>query len=48
VVAAALLAGGSLLGVQVGARAMARLSGERLALVFAGFVIVVGLAMLFL
>ena len=48
VVAAAFLAGGSLLGVQAGVRAMGRLSGERLALVFGGFVIVVALAMLFL
>jgi uncharacterized membrane protein YfcA len=48
VVAAAVLAGGSLLGVQVGARAMGGLSGERLALVFGGVVFVVALAMLFL
>ena len=48
VVAAAVLAGGSLLGVQAGARAMGGLSGERLTLVFGGFVIVVALAMLFL
>jgi uncharacterized membrane protein YfcA len=48
VIAAAVLAAGSLIGVQAGARAMGRLSGERLALVFAGFVIVVALAMLFL
>lgn len=48
VLAAAVLAAGSLLGVQVGTRAMSRLSGERLALVFAGFVIVVALAMLVL
>jgi uncharacterized membrane protein YfcA len=48
VVAAVVLAAGSLLGVQVGTRVMARLSGERLALAFAGFVIVVALAMLFL
>jgi uncharacterized membrane protein YfcA len=47
-IAAAILAAGSLIGVQVGARAMNRLSGERLALVFGGFVIVVALAMLFL
>ena len=47
-VAAAVLAAGSLLGVQAGARAMGRLSAERLALVFAGFVIVVALAMLLL
>ena len=48
ILAAVLLAAGSLLGVQAGARAMGRLSGERLALVFAGFVIVIALAMLFL
>lgn len=48
VLAAALLAGGSLLGVQAGTRAMARLSAERLALVFAAFVTAVALAMLFL
>ena len=48
VVAAAVLAAGSLLGVQGGARVMGRLSSERLALVFGGFVIVVALAMLFL
>lgn len=48
VVAAAVLAGGSLLGVQAGARAMGDLSGERLALVFGGVVFVVALAMLFL
>ena len=48
VVAAVLLAGGSLLGVQAGTRAMGRLSGDRLALVFAGFVLVIALAMLFL
>ena len=48
VIAAAVLAVGSLLGVQAGARAMGRLSSERLALVFAGFVIVVALAMLLL
>jgi uncharacterized protein len=47
-VAAAVLAAGSLLGVQVGARAMGGLSGERLALVFAAFVVVVALAMLLL
>lgn len=48
VTAAALLAVGSLLGVQAGTRAMSRLSSERLALVFAGFVVVIALAMLFL
>lgn len=48
VVAAAVLAAGSLLGVQAGTRLMGRLSGERLALVFAAFVIVVALAMLLL
>jgi len=47
-VAAAVLVAGSLLGVQAGARAMGRLSGERLTLVFAAFVIVVALAMLLL
>jgi uncharacterized protein len=47
-VAAALLAAGGLLGVQAGTRAMSRLSGERLALVFGWFVIVVALAMLLL
>jgi uncharacterized protein len=48
VVAAAVLAGGGLLGVQAGTRAMGRLSGEWLALIFAGFMIVVALAMLLL
>ena len=48
VVAAALLAAGSLLGVQVGARVMGRLSDDRLALVFAGFAVVMALAMLVL
>jgi uncharacterized protein len=47
-VAAALLATGSLLGVQAGARVMNRLSDDRLALVFGGFMIVLALAMLFL
>ena len=42
------LAVGSMLGVQAGARAMGRLSSERLALVFAGFVVIVALAMLLL
>jgi uncharacterized membrane protein YfcA len=46
VVAAALLAGGSLAGVQLGTRLMDRMSGERLALAFGGFVILVALAML--
>jgi uncharacterized protein len=46
--AAAILAAGSLLGVQAGTRAMNRLSPERLALVFAGFVLLIALAMLFL
>ena len=46
-VAAALLIAGSLVGVQVGTRLMDRLSGDRLALLFAGFVIVVAVAMLF-
>ena len=45
-VAAALLIAGSLLGVQAGTRLMDRLSGERLALVFGGFVMVVAIAML--
>lgn len=48
VIAAAVLVVGSLLGVQAGARAMGRLSSERLALAFAGFVVVVALAMLLL
>ena len=45
-VAAALLIVGSLAGVQLGARLMGRLSGERLALVFGGFVLVVAVTML--
>lgn len=45
-VAAALLVAGSLTGVQAGTRLMDRLSGERLALVFGGFVLVVAVAML--
>jgi uncharacterized membrane protein YfcA len=45
-VAAGLLIAGSLLGVQAGTRLMDQLSGERLALVFGGFVLVVALAML--
>ena len=44
--AAALLIAGSLLGVQAGTRLMDRLSGDRLALVFGGFVLVVAVAML--
>lgn len=47
-IAAVLLAGGSLLGVQLGARAMGRLSDERLALVFGGLVVVVAVGMLVL
>ena len=45
-VAALLLIVGSLAGVQVGARLMGRLSGDRLALVFGGFVILVAITML--
>jgi uncharacterized membrane protein YfcA len=45
-VAAALLIAGSLAGVQAGTRLMDRLSGERLALVFGGFVLVVAITML--
>jgi uncharacterized membrane protein YfcA len=45
-VAAGLLVAGSLLGVQAGTRLMDRLSSERLALVFGGFVLVVAVAML--
>jgi uncharacterized protein len=45
-IAAALLIAGSLVGVQAGTRLMDRLSGDRLALLFAGFVIVVAVAML--
>jgi uncharacterized protein len=48
VLAAVVLAAGSLLGVQAGTRAMNRLSAERLALVFAGFVLVIAIAMLIL
>ena len=44
--AAAILVAGSLVGVQFGTRLMRRLSGERLALAFAGLVIVVALTML--
>lgn len=46
--AAVLLAAGSLLGVQLGARAMNRLSDERLSFIFGAFLIVAALAMLFL
>jgi uncharacterized membrane protein YfcA len=46
ILAAALLVAGSLIGVQVGARLMNRLNGERLALLFGGFTLVVALAML--
>jgi uncharacterized protein len=45
-VAAGLLAVGSLAGVQVGTRLMDRLSSERLALVFGGFVLLVAVTML--
>ncbi len=45
-VAAALLAGGSLLGVQAGARLMHRLSDRALTQVFGVFLIIVALAML--
>lgn len=45
-VAAAVLIVGSLLGVQVGTRLMDRMSSDRLALLFAGFVIVVAVVML--
>jgi len=45
-IAAAILIAGSLVGVQAGTRLMDRLSGDRLALLFAGFVIVVAVAML--
>jgi uncharacterized membrane protein YfcA len=44
--AAALLAAGSLLGVQAGARLMHRLSPERLSLIFAIFLIGVAVSML--
>jgi len=44
--AAALLAVGSLLGVQLGARLMNRLSPERLSLIFAIFLIVIAVSML--
>jgi uncharacterized membrane protein YfcA len=45
-VAAGLLVVGSVGGVQVGTRLMDRLSGDRLALVFGGFVLVVAVTML--
>ena len=44
--AAAILAGGSLLGVQAGARLMHRLSDQRLTWIFGTFLIIVALAML--
>jgi len=44
--AAGLLVAGSLGGVQVGTRLMDRMSGERLALVFGVFVVLVAVAML--
>lgn len=47
-VAALLVGAGSLLGVQLGARLMHRLSGERLSQVFGIFLFVVALTMLFL
>jgi len=47
-VAALLLATGSLLGVQAGARLMNRLTDERLSRIFGAFLVVVALAMLFL
>jgi uncharacterized membrane protein YfcA len=43
--AAILLAAGSLLGVQVGARLMNRLSDDRLAIVFGGFLVALALLM---
>ena len=45
-IAAGLLIAGSLVGVQFGTRLMDRLSGDRLALLFSGLVIVVAVAML--
>lgn len=45
-IAAVLLAAGSLVGVQAGARLMHRLGDRRLSVVFAVFLIVVALAML--
>lgn len=47
-IAAVLLAAGSLLGVQAGVRLMNRLSDDRLALAFAGFLIALAVLMLFL
>jgi uncharacterized membrane protein YfcA len=44
--AALLLAAGSLVGVQLGARLMHRLSPERLSLIFAIFLVVVAVSML--
>ena len=44
--AAAVLAGGSLLGVRAGARLMHRLSDQRLTWIFGTFLIIVALAML--
>lgn len=44
--AALLLAAGSLLGVQAGARLMHRLSAERLSLIFGGFLLVVAVTMM--
>jgi uncharacterized protein len=44
--AAVLLAAGSLVGVQLGARVMHRLSPERLSLIFAIFLIVVAVSMI--
>jgi uncharacterized membrane protein YfcA len=46
--AAVVLAAGSLLGVQAGARLMDRLSDRRLAIAFGGFLILVALLMFFL
>jgi uncharacterized membrane protein YfcA len=43
--AATLLAVGSLVGVQVGARLMNRLSDDRLAIVFGGFLVALALVM---
>lgn len=48
VLAAVVLAAGSLLGVQAGARLMNRLSDERLALAFGGFLVLLSLTMFFL
>lgn len=47
-VAAALLTAGSLLGVQAGAHLMNRLSGQRLAVAFGAFLILIALLMFFL